>query len=53
MCINNKLTIFSDRFQKFINDHNMKTQLLECNSKEQIEQLMYSWEEKYLLSEEI
>ena len=44
---------FIHRFQKFINDYNMKTQLLECNSKEQIAQLMYSWEEKYLLSEEI
>ena len=44
---------FIHRFQKFINDHNMKTQLLECNSKEQIEQLMYSWEKKYLLNEEI
>jgi len=44
---------FIHRFQKFINDYNMKTQLLECNSKEQIAQLMYSWEEKYLLNEEI
>lgn len=41
------------RFQKFINSCNIKTQLLECSSAEQIVQLMYDWEKKYLLSEEI
>ena len=41
------------RFQKFINSCNIKTQLLECSSAEQIVQLMYDWEENYLLSEEI
>jgi len=41
------------RFQKFINSCNIKTQLLECSSSEQIVQLMYDWEKKYLLSEEI
>ena len=41
------------RFQKFINSCNIKTQLLECSSVEQIVKLMYDWEEKYLLSEEI
>ena len=44
---------FIHRFQKFINDYNIKTQLLECSSIEQIVKLMYDWEEKYLLSEEI
>ena len=41
------------RFQKFINDCNIKTKLLECSSSEQIVNLIYDWEEKYLLSEEI
>ena len=44
---------FIHRFQKFINDYNIKTQLLECSSIEQIVKLIHNWEEKYLLSEEI
>tara|TARA_Y100000590_G_scaffold460949_1_gene621438 strand:+ start:1929 stop:2408 length:480 start_codon:yes stop_codon:yes gene_type:complete len=44
---------FIHRFQKFINDCNIKTKLLECSSSEQIVNLIYDWEEKYLLSEEI
>ena len=44
---------FIHRFQKFINDCDIKTKLLECSSSEQIVNLIYDWEEKYLLSEEI
>ena len=44
---------FIHRFQKFINDCNIKTKLLDCLSVEQIIQLICDWEEKYLLSEEI
>jgi len=44
---------FIHRFQKFINDCNIKTKLLDCSSSEQIVELIYDWEEKYLLSEEI
>tara|TARA_B100001996_G_C18310096_1_gene458249 strand:- start:58 stop:537 length:480 start_codon:yes stop_codon:yes gene_type:complete len=41
------------RFQKFINDLNIKTKLLECESNEQVMKLVFDWEEKYLLNEEI
>jgi len=44
---------FIHRFQKFINDCNIKTKLLDCLSVEQIIQLICDWEKKYLLSEEI
>ena len=44
---------FIHRFQKFINDLNVKTKLLECISTEQIIKLIYDWEEQYLLNEEI
>ena len=44
---------FIHRFQKFINDCNIKTKLLDCSSIEQIVQLIYDWEKSYLLSEEI
>ena len=44
---------FIHRFQKFINDLNIKTKLLECNSSQQIMKLVYDWEEEYLLNEEI
>ena len=44
---------FIHRFQKFINDLNIKTKLLECESNEQVMKLVYDWEEQYLLNEEI
>ena len=44
---------FIHRFQKFINASNIKTKLLDCSSVEQVLQLIYDWEEQYLLSEEI
>ena len=44
---------FIHRFQKFINDLNIKTRLLECQSIDEILILMDKWEQKYLLSEEI
>ena len=44
---------FIHRFQKFINDLNIKTKLLECESNEQIMKLVCDWEEEYLLNEEI
>ena len=44
---------FIHRFQKFINDLNIKTKLLECESNEQVMKLVYDWEEEYLLNEEI
>ena len=44
---------FIKRFQKFINDFNMKTEILECKNKDEILNKMEDWEERYLLNENI
>jgi len=44
---------FIKRFQKFINDFNMKTKILDCESKDAVFQMMEDWENKYLLNESI
>lgn len=44
---------FIKRFQKFINDFNMKTEILECKDKDEIFSKMEDWEQRYLLNENI
>tara|TARA_Y100000590_G_scaffold465350_1_gene637402 strand:+ start:923 stop:1396 length:474 start_codon:yes stop_codon:yes gene_type:complete len=42
---------FIHKFQKFINDHNIKTQLLDCQFNQDIVMVMSKWEKEYLLNE--
>ena len=44
---------FIHRFQKFINDLNMKIKILDCESKKEIFNIINNWEKKYLLNENI
>ena len=44
---------FIKRFQKFINDFNIKTKILDCKSKDEVFQVIEDWENKYLLNESI
>jgi mannitol/fructose-specific phosphotransferase system IIA component (Ntr-type) len=44
---------FIHRFQKFINECDMKTKILDCKSKDEVLELINNWEEKYLLNESI
>ena len=44
---------FIHRFQKFINEHDIKTKILDCKSKEEILTLINDWENHYLLNENI
>jgi mannitol/fructose-specific phosphotransferase system IIA component (Ntr-type) len=44
---------FIHRFQKFINDLNIKIKLLDCKSKKEIFYIINEWEEQYLLNENI
>ena len=40
------------RFQQFINDSNFKSDIIECQSEDEIRELIVNWEEQYLLNEE-
>ena len=42
---------FIHRFQKFINEGDMKTKILDCDSKNEILDLIHTWENEYLLDE--
>ena len=44
---------FIHRFQKFINTFDIKTKILDCNTKEEILLLIDSWEKEYLLNENV
>jgi PTS system nitrogen regulatory IIA component len=44
---------FIKRFQKFINDFNMKTKILDCESNDEVFKMIEDWENKYLLNESI
>ena len=44
---------FIHRFQKFINDNNIKTKILECTSKEEVVNIINDWENQYLLNANI
>ena len=40
------------RFQHIINDSNFKSDIIECQSEDEIRELIVNWEEQYLLNEE-
>ena len=44
---------FIKRFQKFINDSNMKTKILDCAFKDEVFHIIEDWENQYLLKEGI
>ena len=44
---------FIHRFQKFINEGDMKTKILDCESKNEILDLINAWENEYSLDENV
>ena len=49
----NKHRKFIHRFQKFINEHDIKTKILDCESKEEVLTLINDWENNYLINENL
>ena len=44
---------FIHRFQKFINEGDMKTKILDCDSKNEILDLIHTWENEYSIDENV